>query len=49
MDFLKIMCLESGANIRMSPLPGRKEWVPGSVAKPFGLPRSFIVKHGDRV
>ena len=40
---------EHGTNIRMSPLPGTKSWVPGTVVEPYGLPRSYIVKHGNRV
>ena len=41
--------LDSGANIRMSPLPGMITWEPGSVVELYGLLRSYIVKHGDCV
>ena len=41
--------LESSTNIRMSPLPGTKSWVPGTVVEPYGKPRSYIVKSGNRL
>ena len=40
---------DNGTNIRMSLLPRTKSWVPGTVVEPYGLPRLYIVKHGNRV
>ena len=41
--------LNSDTNILMSPLPGTKSWLPGTVVQPYGLPRSYVVKHGNRI
>ena len=41
--------LNSDTNIRRSPLPGTKSWLSGTVVQPYGLPRSYVVKHGNRI
>ena len=41
-------CLSPGDSVRMSPLPGTKQWVPATVVEHHNTPRSYIVERKGR-
>ena len=40
--------LEPGDPVRMTPLPGSKQWLPGTVIQHHRTPRSYVIDHNGR-
>ena len=41
--------LDKGAPVRISPLPGTNNWLPGKVTTHYNKPRSYVVQAGNRL